>query len=125
MDANPQGKARNRKVRRLFLLLFVWAVTITALSFGALAQESQESKNSKTNTQVKKKTSLSSAKTTSRAQTSGAKAASKASSQSGTSAAPRCPIQKKEPGADKTSSFLEKPQCKTKGKNQGFSPGAL
>lgn len=107
-------------MRQLFLLLFVWAVTITALSFGALAQESQESKNSKTNTQVKKKTSLSSAKTTSRAQTSGAKAASKASSQSGTSASSKVSDQKKSRVQTKPAVSSRNPSVKPKAKTKAF-----
>ncbi len=118
MDANPQGKARNRKVRRLFLLLLVWAVGIMGLGFEALAQESQDAKNSKTSTQVKKKTSDSSAKKTSQAQTSGSKTASKASSQSGTSASSKVSVQKKslvqtKPAAPSGNPGV-KPRAKTK-----------
>lgn len=122
MDAKPQGKARNQKLRRLFLLLLVWAVGIMGLGFGALAQESQDAKNSKTSTQVKKKTSGSSAKKTSQAQTSGSKTASKASSQSGTSASSKVPVQKKSLAQTKPAAPSGNPAVKSRAKTKASPP---
>lgn len=120
MDVNPQGKVRNRKITRLLHLLLVWAVIITALGFGALAQESQESNSSKTSTQVKKKTSPSPAKTTSKAQTSGSKASSKAGSQSGSSVSSKATDQKKSRVQTRPEFSSRNPGVKPKAKPKAF-----
>lgn len=95
MDGKPEGKARKRGVRRLFLMFLVMAASLLVAGSWVQGQETQDPKASKASTQAKKKTSRSSPKTTSQAQAAKSKTAPKAATQSSTSSSSKVSVQKK------------------------------